>query len=145
MTQRVLVKHMGHDGPWLLIKTRREVAERRAYIRGAKPDAEVPRRLALLKIVTAALPPRLEKAYAAREKAYAAREKADAAWKKAYAAWKKADAAWKKADAAWKKAINSPEGVKFHAKVCGCSWTPEQPDVLQGPEGLAVPKRRRAK
>ena len=59
-------------------------------------------RLKLLKIVEEPLPPKLEKANAAREKAYAA----------------------------WPKAINSPAGVAFHKQVCGCAWTPVQPDIL---------------
>ena len=70
------------------------------------------------------------KANAAWVKANAARVKADAAWEKAYAAWKKVDAAWVGADEAWGRAVVSREGVAFHKKVCGCAWTPEQPDIL---------------
>ena len=112
-----LVTHMGHDGPWLLIKTAKEIRKRRAHIRTQKPEHERALRLRLLKIVKAPLPPQLFKA--------------DAAWAKADAAWVKADAAYYKASAAWDKVINSPEGVKFHAQVCGCAWTPEQPDILR--------------
>ena len=182
-----LVTHMGHDGPWLLIKTAKEIRERREYIRTNKPEHERALRLRLLKVVKAPLPPQLVKAraawikaYAARDQAYAARDqayaawfnsfaalvkadaaratahaawakadaawvkanvalvkayaawfKAHAAWVKATAAWDKANAAWDKADAAWAKAINSSAGVKFHAQVCGCAWTPKQPDILR--------------
>ena len=70
------------------------------------------------------------KAHTAWVKAYAAWEKTDAAWKKADAAWTKAGAAWKKADAAWQISLVSPEGIAFHQQVCGCAWTPEQPDIL---------------
>ena len=101
--KRHLVTHMGHDGPWLLLKTAKEIRERRKYIRTRKPKHERALRLRLLKTVKVPLPPQLAKAYAARAKA----------------------------DAAWAKAINSPRGVKFHAQVCGCAWTPEQPDILQ--------------
>ena len=133
----VLVKHMGHDGPWLLIKAREEVEARIAYIKAYKPPNEVPLRLKLLGIVKEPIPESLQKACAAWQKVYAAwpksnaaRQKADAAWQKAYAAWPKANAARQKADAAWAKAINSKAGVEFHAKACGCKWTPEQPDIL---------------
>ena len=161
----VLVAHMGHDAPWLQIKTREEVKERIAHIKKYKPERERPLRLKLLKIVKDPLPPKLQRAYAAREKAYAARDKAyaaraeanaaraeanaaraeaNAAWEKANAAWAEANAArekayaaraeanaaWEKANAAWEKAINSPVGVAFHKQVCGCAWTPEQPDIL---------------
>ena len=150
--KRHLVTHMGHDGPWLLSKTNKEIRERREYIRTDKPEHERALRLRLLKVVKAPLPPQLAKAYAAWAKADAALVKAYAAWVKAYAAWvkaddawakayaarvkadvarAKADAAWAKADAAWAKAINSPRGVKFHAQVCGCAWTPEQLDILR--------------
>lgn len=113
----VLVAHMGHDGSWLLIKTPKEVVERCAHIKLYKPKAERPLRLKLLKIVKEPLPPKLQKAYAA--------------WKKARAAaWLKAAAAREKADATWQKAINSREGVAFHKLVCGCKWTPKQPDIL---------------
>jgi len=139
------VTHMGHDGPWLLLKTAKEIRERRAYIRTHKPEHERALRLRRLKVVKVSLPPRLVKARAAWNKADAARDKADAAWNKAGAAWNKALDAWYKAHdawykahaardqarAAWNKAINSPEGVKFHAQVCGCAWTPEQPDILR--------------
>ena len=175
-----LVTHMGHDGPWLLIKTAKEIRKRRAHIRTKKPEHERALRLRRLQVVKAPLPPQLAhpyaawdqanaawykaraawnkasaardkarvawyKAYAARDNASAARDKARAAWNKASAArdkaraaWNKASAArvtasaaWYKARAAWNEAINSPEGVKFHAQVCGCAWTPEQPDILR--------------
>ena len=147
----ILVAHMGHDALWLQIKTRKEIEDRIAYIKEHKPKRERPLRLKLLKIVEEPLPPKLAEGFAAREKAYAAWVKADAAWEKAYAAREKAHAAWWKADAAWWKAnaawweadaarqkayaawekiINSPEGVAFHKQVCGCAWTPEQPDIL---------------
>jgi hypothetical protein len=143
--ERLLVTHMGHNGPWLLIKTRKEFEDRHAEIRARKPAAEQPLRLKLLKIVNDPLPPELQKAYAAWHKAYTAWPKAHATWYKAYtarhrayaarlkayAAWMKADAAWLKADAAWLKAIVTPTGAKFHEKVCGCAWTPEQPDILR--------------
>ena len=105
----VLVAHMGHDAPWLQIKTMREVKERRAHIRAYKPKHERPLRLKLLKIVNEPLPPELTKAYTAREKAYTA---------------------WMKADAAWDRAIVSREGVAFHKRVCGCAWTPKKPNIL---------------
>ena len=169
----VLVTHMGHDGPWLLIKALKDVRERRVSIKANKPKHEVPLRLKLLKIIQEPLPLTLRKAnaawvkaYAARDKAYAARDKANAAWvkanatrvkanaawvkayaarDKAYAARHKANAAWVKTDAArekayaawvetdatWTKAINSPAGVDFHKQVCGCAWTPKQPDILR--------------
>ena len=154
----VLVAHMGHNAPWLQIKTRKEVKDRIAHIKAKKPERERPLRLKLLKIVKEPLPSRLAKAYAAWVKTsaawvkadatwdkanvawykdYAARGKANAAWVKAYAAWvkandarDKANAAWGKANAAWEKTINSPASVKFHKQVCGCAWTPEQPDIL---------------
>ena len=140
-----LVTHMGHDGPWLLIKTNKEIRERRLYIHTHKPAHEQALRLRLLRVVKAPLPPQLAKVYsawhkasAARDKAYAAwvkanadRVKADAAWGKAYAAVGKASAALDKASAAWGKAINSRAGVKFHKQVCGCAWTPEQLDILR--------------
>src|SRR3990167_9503621 len=93
----VLVTHMGHDGPWLLIKTRKEVRERITFINSNKPEAERPLRLKLLRIIDEPLPPKLEKAYAAWAKVYAA-------WAKAYAALEKADATRPKADAALEKA-----------------------------------------
>ena len=124
----VLVAHMGHDAPWLQIKTRKEVKDRITYIKTEKSKYERPLRLKLLKIVKEPLPSRLAKAYAAWDKAYAA-------WVKAYAARDKAYAARDKANAAWVKVINSPAGVKFHKQVCGCAWTPEQPDVLRQLEG----------
>ena len=133
-----LVTHMGHDGPWLLIKTAKEIRERRAYIRTEKPEHEWALRLRLLKVVKAPLPSQLGKARAALDKAntaldkaYAALVKADATRDKANAAWVKAYAALVKAYAEWDTVINSPAGVKFHAKVCGCAWTPEQPDILR--------------
>src|SRR3990167_7694029 len=140
-----LVTHMGHDGPWLLIKTAKEIRKRRAHIRTKKPEHERALRLRRLQVVKAPLPPQLahpyaawdqanaarDKARAAWNKASAARDKARAAWNKAYAARVTASAAWYKARAAWNEAINSPEGVKFHAQVCGCAWTPEQPDILR--------------
>ena len=161
-----LVTHMGHDGPWLLLKTAKEIRERRAFIRAHKPEHERALRLRRLKIINDPLPPKLQRAYAAWDKAIAACDKADAAWDQAYAKWDKANAAWinsyakgandiaalAKADAAWDKAIaalnraryararayaawakaiNSSAGVKFHAQVCGCAWTPEQPDILR--------------
>ena len=139
----VIVAHMGHDAPWLQIKTRKEVKNRVAYIKAEKPEHEHPLRLKLLKIVKKPLPPKLVKAYAAWVKAHAGRVKAYAAWAKAYAAqtagaaWVKADAvrvqayaAHAKADAAWEIALVSPEGIAFHQQVCGCAWTPEQPDIL---------------
>src|SRR3990167_1615612 len=107
--KRHLVTHMGHDGPWLLSKTNKEIRERREYIRTDKPEHERALRLRLLKVVKAPLPPQLAKAYAA---------------------WAKARTARAKADAALAKAIDSPEGVKFHQQICGCAWTPEQPDIL---------------
>ena len=140
-----LVTHMGHDGPWLLLKTAKEIRARQDYIRTYKPEHERALRLRLLKVVKAPLPPKLSKAVAAWAKASAAWDKANAAGNKAVAAWAQASAAWAKASAAWAKAaaarlkasaawdkvINSPEGVKFHAQVCGCAWTPEQPDILR--------------
>ena len=140
-----LVTHMGHDGPWLLIKTAKEIRKRRAHIRTKKPEHERALRLRRLQVVKAPLPPQLAHPYAAWDQANAARDKARAAWNKASAArdkaraaWNKASAArvtasaaWYKARAAWNEAINSPEGVKFHAQVCGCAWTPEQPDILR--------------
>ena len=147
-----LVTHMGHDGPWLLIKTAKEIRKRRAHIRTKKPEHERALRLRRLQVVKAPLPPQLAHPYAAWDQANAARDKARAAWNKASAArdkarvawykayaardkasaaWAKASAAWYKARAAWNEAINSPEGVKFHAQVCGCAWTPEQPDILR--------------
>lgn len=144
MTKMLLVKHMGHDGPWLLIKTRAEYLGRRKYIRENKPEAERPLRLKLIGVVDTKLPAQLQKTYAAWLKADAARQKADAAWQKAYAAWQKTyaawlkayaawqktDAPWQKADAAWQKIINSPAGIKFHSQVCDCRWTPENYDIL---------------
>ena len=105
----VLVAHMGHDAPWLQIKTRKQIRERRMDIKMHKPKHERPLRLKLLKIVKEPLPPKLQKAYAE---------------------WQKADAEWQKADAAWVKAINTREGVAFHKRVCGCAWTPKKPDIL---------------
>ena len=158
LSKLVPVAHMGHDAPWLQIKTEAEVRERRAYIETGKPEPERPLRLKLLKIVNEPLPPKLVKVYAARNKAEAARNKAEAAWDKAqaerdeaYAAWDKAEAerdeahavwvrahaawveahaAWVEAHAAWGRAIVSREGVAFHKKVCGCAWTPKKPDIL---------------
>ena len=134
----VLVTHMGHDGPWLLIKALKDVRERRVSIKANKPKHEVPLRLKLLKIIQEPLPLTLRKAnaawvkaYAARDKAYAARHKANAAWVKTDAAREKAYAAWVETDATWTKAINSPAGVDFHKQVCGCAWTPKQPDILR--------------
>src|SRR3990167_2771067 len=133
-----LVTHMGHDGPWLLLKTAKEIRERRAFIRAHKPEHERAIRLRGLKIINDPLPPKLQRAYAAWDKAIAACDKADAAWDQAYAKWDKAIAALNRAYyararayAAWAKAINSSAGVKFHAQVCGCAWTPEQPDILR--------------
>jgi len=140
----VLVTHMGHDGPWLLTRTRKEVRERIAQIKSEKPEAKRLLRLKLLKVVDEPLSPKLARAYATWKKADAAWEKADAAWEKVIAAWEKAGAAWEKTDAAWNKAyaarekanaawakaINSREGVAFHAKACGCAWTVEEPDIL---------------
>ena len=125
------VAHMGHDGPWLLLKTAKEIRERRAYIRTHKPEHERALRLRLLKVVKAPLTPQLAKAHAARVKAHAAWVKADAAWAKVRAPRAKAHAALVKADAALGKALNSSAGVKFHQQVCGCAWTPEQPDILK--------------
>ena len=169
------VTHMGHDGPWLLLKTAKEIRERRAFIRTNKPEHERALRLRLLKVVRAPLPPRLVKANVAWVKAKAALAPADAARDKAYDAWvtaraarvkaydtrnHKAYVAWVKAKAAldnkdydarveahvarngayaalvkasvaWDTVINSPAGVKFHAQVCGCAWTPSQPDILR--------------
>src|SRR3990167_2552967 len=105
-----LVTHMGHDGPWLLIKTAKEIRERRAYILTQKPKHERALRLRLLKVVKAPLPPQLAETYVA---------------------WAKANAARVQGDAALVKVINSPAGVKFHAQVCGCAWTPAQPDILR--------------
>ena len=141
-----LYTHLGHDGPWLLPKTDEEYDERISFIKTTKPEVERAARLCLIAEVTAPLPSTLQKTLAAwqkaraawekadpaRQKAYAALQKAYAALQKARAAWQKADAAWQKADAAWLVAINSPEGVAFHAKVCGCSWSPEHPDTLEG-------------
>ena len=81
----VLVTHMGHDGPWLLIKALKDVRERRSYIKANKPKHEVPLRLKLLKIIQEPPPLTLRKAHAAQVKA-------DAAWDEAYAAWDEADA-----------------------------------------------------
>ena len=126
----VIVAHMGHDAPWLQIKTAKEVRERRAYVRTQKPEHERALRLKLLKIVKEPLPPKLDKANASRVKANAVWYKARAAWDKAEAAVVKAEAALDKAYAAWDKVINSPAGVDFHKQVCGCAWTPEQPNIL---------------
>ena len=52
-----LVTHMGHDGSWLLIKTAKEIRERREFIRTAKPEHERALRLRLLKVVKVPLPP----------------------------------------------------------------------------------------
>ena len=119
----VQVAHMGHDAPWLQIKTVAEVRERRADIKTNKPERERPLRLKLLKIVKEPLPPKLAKAYAARVKA-------DAAWAEAYAARVKAYAAREKAYVAWGRAIVSREGIAFHKKACGCAWTPKKPNIL---------------
>src|SRR3990167_3058557 len=102
--KRHLVTHMGHDGPWLLIKTAEEIRERRKDIRTRKPEHERALLLRLLKTVKVPLPPQLAKAYAAWVKAAAAWVKAYAAWDEAYAAWVKAYAARVKAYAAWVKA-----------------------------------------
>ena len=130
LSKFVPVAHMGHDAPWLQIKTMREVKERRAHIRAHKPKHERPLRLKLLRVIKTPLSPKLVKADAAWGRANAARDKAYAAWVKANAARDKAYAARDKADAAWDKAINSPAGVAFHKQVCGCAWTPVQPDIL---------------
>ena len=132
-SNNVLVKHMGHDGPWLTIKTRKEVKERIAFIKDKKPKDEIPRRLQLLAIVSEPLPPGLKKAYTAREKAYLMCDRADEAREKADEAREKAYAARKKAHAAWQKAIKSREGVAFHKKVCGCSWSPQHTNILEFP------------
>lgn len=142
----VLVKHIHHDGPWLLPKSRAEVRLRIAQINEYKALDERPIRLKLLKIVKEPLPPQLEKALAARQKVYAAWEEAYAAWQKTNAAWleadaalgetdaalkeadaalEEADAALEEADAAWEKAIVSEAGIAFHKKVCGCGLTLE--------------------
>ena len=105
----VPVAHMGHNAPWLQIKTMREVKERRAHIRAHKPKRELPLRLKLLRVIKTPLSSKLAKVAATRAEAYAA---------------------WGKADAAWDKAINSPAGVAFHKQVCGCAWTPVQPNIL---------------
>ena len=140
----VLVAHMGHDAPWLQIKTREQVEDRIAYIKTDKPKMERPLRLKLLKIIKESLPLELQKAYAEWQKAYAEWHKTHAKWRKSYAGrektyagrektyaeWQKAYAEWQKADAEWQKTINSPEGVALHKRVCGCAWTPEQPDIL---------------
>ena len=120
----VLVAHMGHNAPWLQIKTIKKVKARRVCIRFNKPEREVHLRLKLLKIVDAPLPSGLVKAYAAWVEA-------DATWDKTNATWVKANTTWVKANATWDKAINSPAGVEFHKQVCGCAWTPEQPDILR--------------
>ena len=120
-----LYTHLGHDGPWLLPKTQEEYKERIHDIKTVKPETERAARLCLIAAVRAPLPPTLQKVYGAWQKA-------DAAWREAYGARHKAYAARHKEDAAWLVAINSPEGVAFHAKVCGCSWSPEHPDTLEG-------------
>ena len=141
----VLVAHMGHDAIWLQIKTIAEVRNRLADIETNKPERERPLRLKLLKIVREPLPPELAEAYATRVEAGAVLAEADAARMKgplppklteAHAAWvedaalAKAHAAWVEAHAAWVRAVVSREGVAFHKKVCGCAWTPEQPNIL---------------
>ena len=141
----VLVAHMGHDAIWLQIKTIAEVRNRLADIETNKPERERPLRLKLLKIVKEPLPPELAKARAARMEAHVGLAEADAARMKgplppklteAHAAWvedaalAKAYAAWEEAYAAWGRAVVSREGIAFHKKVCGCAWTPEQPDIL---------------
>ena len=119
----VLVAHMCHDAPWLQIRTLEEVRERRSFIKTHKPEREHALRLKLLKTIKKPLPAELQNVYAALVMAHAALVMA-------HVAWDKADAAWWKADAEWDKVINSREGVAFHQQVCGCAWTPEQPDIL---------------
>ena len=126
----VTVAHMGHDAPWLQIQKREDVAKRIAYIKTNKPKHERPLRLKLLQIVKEPLPPRLEKIRAACLEAYAEWQKADAELQQTDAEWRKAYAEWRKADAEWQRVINSPEGVTFHKEVCGCAWTPNEPDIL---------------
>jgi hypothetical protein len=165
-----LVTHMGHDGPWLLIKTAKEIHERRKQIRTSKPKYEWALRFRLLRVVKAPLPPSLAAANATWFKANATWSEANATWARANttwfkanttwfkanatwatranttwfkanamwatwvsadATWARADTAWARADAAWFKAINSRTGVKFHNQVCGCAWTPEQPNILK--------------
>ena len=148
----VAVKHMSHNGPWLLIKTPREVRERRADIKANKPKNEIATRLRLLQIVKIPLPPSLQKASAAYEKADAVwkeidtvQEKAYTTWRGSAKAWRETDAAWRlvkansvkayadrvKAGKSWQKAIKTKAGVAFHKQVCSCRWTPEQPDILK--------------
>jgi len=130
---------MTHDSPWLVISTLEKVGKRKQDIKRHKPKHEQPLRLHLMRIVKEPLPPRLQKAYAAYVKARAAYVKAYAAYVKGRAALEKADVAREKADVAWWKATNSDEGVAFHKKVCGCAWTPEQPDILQETERAKIP------
>lgn len=149
-TERLLVTHMGHDGPWLLLKTRDEIDERKDFILANKFKIEHAARLVLIRIVDAPLPAKLREAKAKLQEADAKRQEADAKWQvaeakwlEAYARWREAEAKrleanmkWLEANTKWQVAINSPEGVAFHAKVCGCPWSLEHQNVL---EGLARP------
>ena len=141
MTTYNLYKHMGHDGPWLLIKTPKEYRERVRFIETDKPKSERPCRLDLIGKVTTKLPPTLAKACAEWQKADAKRQKADAnvgsqnQWWETDAKWQKANAKWREAYAKWLTVINSTEGVALHEQVCGCWWTPEHPDILDGMAG----------
>ena len=142
MTTYNLYKHMGHDGPWLLIKTPKEYRERVRFIETDKPKSERPCRLDLIGKVTTKLPPTLAKAYAEWEAADAKYQEAYAEWEAAYAKWEEADAKYQEAGAKlqevyakWLTVINSTEGVALHEQVCGCWWTPEHPDILDGMAG----------
>ena len=117
-----VVAHMGHNAPWLNIQTLAQIKYRRTDIEANKPEREVALRLKLLKIIEESLPPELQTRYDT--------------WAKAHAEWMNLGKTYvmrqkiTDAELAWEGVINSPEGVAFHAEVCGCDWTPERPDIL---------------
>ena len=161
----VLVAHMGHDAPWLQIKTRQEVKYRIAYIKAEKPERERPLRLKLLKIVKNPLPPKLAEAEAAWVKSHEAREKAHEArvnahearvnahearvnaheaWVKshearvnAYAAWVNAYAAWVNADVAREKAYVAWEKADAVREKAYVAWA----KAIISHEGVAFHKK----
>jgi len=127
-----LYTHLPHNGAWLLPKTIKEYNERIWIIKVGKPKVEVAHRLcSIQEVPIKSLPPKLSKAWAAYMKARAAHDKAWDAHMKARAAHDRAGVACDRALVTYFNVLNSPEGVAFHNKVCGCMWSPEHPDILE--------------
>ena len=113
-----LYTHLPHNGAWLLPKTIKEYNERIWIIKVGKPKVEVAHRLcSIQEVPIKSLPPKLSKAWAAYMKARAAHDRAGVACDRALVTYF--------------NVLNSPEGVAFHNKVCGCMWSPEHPDILE--------------